>query len=204
MTQVFDEQNNLVPVTVVKVGPCPITQVKTVKTDGYNAIQIAFDEQKEARVAQPQIGHFNKAGVKAHRVLKEVRLDDVSGYKVGDVLTVNKFTKGQRVDVIGQTKGRGFQGVMKRWGFDGGPATHGSMFHRRGGSYGCRQTPGEIYKGKKMPGHMGVKQRTVQNLDVIKVIEDKNILLISGSFPGGKGEDVLVRDAKKQKRIQAA
>lgn len=203
MTQIYDEQNRLVPVTVVQAGPCPIVQIKTTETDGYNALQIAFDEQKEARVAQPQQGHFAKAGVKTHRVLSEVRLDDVSEYKVGDVLGVDKLEAGQRVDVIGQTKGRGFQGVMKRWNFSGGPASHGSMFHRRGGSYGHCQWPGEVQKGKKMPGHMGAKRRTVQNLDIVKVIEDKNLLLIRGSFPGGKGSDVFVRVAKKQKR-QAA
>lgn len=204
MTQVYDEANRLVPVTVVQAGPCPITQIKTKESDGYNALQIAFDEQKEARVAQPQLGHFKKAEVKPHRVLSEIRLDDVSSYKVGDVLTVSQFSAGQRVDVIGKTKGRGFQGVVRRWNFAGGPASHGSMFHRRGGSYGACQWPGEVYKGKKMPGHMGTKQRTVQNLDVIKVLEDKNIILIRGSFPGGKGEDVVVRVAKKQKRNQAA
>lgn len=203
MTQVYDADNRLVPVTVVEVGPCPITQIKTTEKDGYNALQVAFQQQSEKRIAQPQQGHFKKAGVNPHRVLREIRLKDVSDYKVGDVLTVSKFEAGQQVDIIGTTKGRGFQGVMKRWNFAGGPASHGSMFHRRGGSYGQRQTPGEVYKGKEMPGHMGDRQRTVQNLRIVKVLEDKNLLLVKGSLPGANNSLVLVRAAKKS-RNQAA
>lgn len=203
MTQVYDQDNRLVPVTVVEAGPCPITQIKTTDSDGYNALQIAFGETTEKRVSQPQVAHFKKAGVKPHRVLQEIRLDDVSEYKVGDVLDVSRFEEGQKVDVIGTTKGHGFQGVMKRWDFSGGRASHGSMFHRRGGSYGQCQWPGEVDKGKKMPGHMGSKRRTVQNLKIVKVLADKNLLLIEGSFPGSRGSDVIVRVAKKQKKKAA-
>jgi len=155
MTQVYDGENNLVPVTVVQAGPCPVTQVKTKATDGYNAVQIA------------------------------------------DVITVEKFTAGQMVDVIGTVKGRGFQGVVKRHNMDGQPDSHGHMMHRRIGSIGMRQTPGHVFKGKRMPGHMGQVQRTVQNLRVVQVLAEKNLLLIKGSFPGANGEVVLVRPAKK-------
>ena len=203
MTQVYDEANRLVPVTVIEVGPCPIVQIKTLKSDGYNAIQIGFNEQKENRVAKPQLAHFKKSGVKPCSQLSEFRTDDVAEYKVGDMLTVARFEAGQKVDVIATVKGRGFQGVMKRWNFDGGPAGHGSMFHRRGGSYGQCQWPGEVDKGKKMPGHMGDVRRTVQNLKIVKVIEDKNLLLVKGSLPGSNGSTVYVRTAKKQKK-QAA
>jgi len=161
MTQVYDGENNLVPVTVVQAGPCPVTQVKTKATDGYNAVQIAFGAQKESRLSAGEVGH------------------------------------GQMVDVIGTVKGRGFQGVVKRHNMDGQPDSHGHMMHRRIGSIGMRQTPGHVFKGKRMPGHMGQVQRTVQNLRVVQVLAEKNLLLIKGSFPGANGEVVLVRPAKK-------
>jgi large subunit ribosomal protein L3 len=200
MTQVYDANNQLVPVTVVEVGPCPITQVKTTETDGYNAVQIGFKAQKEHRVNKPDMGRFNKAGVEPQRMTQEFRTDAPSEFAVGDVLNASRFEEGQKVDVIGATKGRGFQGVVKRWNFSGGPRSHGSMFHRRGGSYGQCQWPGEVYKGRKMPGHMGNVRRTAQNLIIVKVLEDKNLLLIKGSFPGSKGSTVLIRDAKKAKK----
>ena len=203
MTQVYDEANRLVPVTVIEVRPCPIVQVKTLDSDGYNAVQIGFNEQTEKRVAKPQQGHFKKSGARLCSQLGEFRTDDVAEYKVGDTLTVTKFEVGQKVDVIATVKGRGFQGVVKRWNFDGGPGGHGSMFHRRGGSYGQCQWPGEVDKGKKMPGHMGDVRRTVQNLHVVKVIEDKNLLLVKGSLPGSNGSTVYVRTAKKQKQKAA-
>jgi large subunit ribosomal protein L3 len=199
MTQVFDENNRLHPVTVVQVGPCPITQIKTVESDGYNAVQIGYGEQKESRMSQAELGHLKKAKVAALSHLKEFRVDSVDDLNVGDVLTVDAFQQGEKVDVIGTTKGRGFQGVVKRYNFGGGPASHGSMFHRRGGSYGMCQWPGHIIKGKKMPGHMGAAQRTVQNLKVVKVVPEKNILLIRGSLPGNDGSLVVVRTAKKQR-----
>jgi large subunit ribosomal protein L3 len=200
MTQVFGEDNRLHPVTVVQVGPCPITQIKTIENDGYNAVQIGFGEQKESRLSKAEVEHLKKANVAPLSHLKEFRVEDISGLNVGDVLTVSSFQDGELIDVVGVTKGRGFQGVMKRYGFSGGPASHGSMFHRRGGSFGMRQTPGRIFKNKKMPGHMGDVRCTVQNLEIIKVIPEKHILLIKGSLPGGNGSLLSVRTAKKRKK----
>lgn len=198
MTQVFDNENRLVPVTAIEVGPCAVVQVKTAATDGYNAIQIAFGKRKASRLTQAMEGHFKKNGVEAAQHLAEVRTGEKAPeQKTGDVIKADIFKEGQFVDVIGVTKGRGFQGVMKRHNFGGGPAAHGSMFHRRGGSYGMRQTPGHIFRGKKMPGHMGDVQRTQQNLQVVKVLPDKNIILIKGSIPGAENSIVYVRDAKK-------
>ncbi|PWM30271.1 MAG: 50S ribosomal protein L3 [Verrucomicrobia bacterium] len=200
MTQIFDEGNNMVAVTVVEAGPCPVTQVKTAQSDGYEAVQIGFGAQKEQRVSKPSLGHLKKAGVAPVRKLMEFRVENASEYKPGDVLTVSAFQEGQIVDIIGTTKGRGFQGVMKRYNFAGQPETHGHMMHRRPGSVGCRQTPGHIYKGRKMPGHMGQVRRTTQNHPIVKILEDKNILLIKGSLPGAKGDFVVVRPAKKSKQ----
>ncbi len=201
MTQVFDDSNRLVPVTVIEVGPCPVTQVKTSETDGYDAVQIGFGPNKEHRVSKPELGHLKKADVEPLNHLKEFRTNgDAGDYKVGDVLTVERFDGVEKVDVIGTSKGRGFQGVVKRWGFAGGPSSHGSMFHRRGGSYGLCQWPGEIHKGKKMPGRMGGRRRTVQNLRVVRVIPEKNLMLVRGSFPGFNGSLVSIRPAIKQKK----
>ena len=200
MTQIYDGNNTLVPVTVVQAGPCPVVQVKTAESDGYNAVQIAYGAQKKQRLTKPVQGHFEKAGVDPHAVLGEIRFDDKAPeYKVGDVLTVATFKEGQIVDVIGTTKGRGFQGNVKRHNQAGQPDSHGHMMHRRPGSLGMRQTPGHVFKGKAMPGHMGQVRRTVQNLTVVKVLEDQNLLLIKGSFPGANGDLVFVREAKKAK-----
>lgn len=198
MTQVYDAQNTLVPVTVVEAGPCTVVQVKTVETDGYNAVQIGFTAKKAKNTSGAELGHAKKAGLDAApRVLAEVRLVDAPTLKVGDVVNATAFTEGQLVDVIGVTKGKGFQGVVKRWRVAGGPAAHGSMFHRRIGSIGMRQTPGRSWKNQSMPGHMGSERRTVQNLRIVKVIADKNILLVKGAIPGANGDDVLVRTAIK-------
>jgi large subunit ribosomal protein L3 len=199
MTQIYDENNNLVPVTVVQAGPCPVTQVKTLESDGYNAVQIAFGPNKESRLTAPELGHLKKAGVAAHSELGEIRFNEAPSLKVGDVLTVAKFAAGQLVDVIGNTKGRGFQGVMKRHNMSGQPETHGHMMHRRVGSIGMRQTPGHVFKGKRMPGHMGQVRRTSQNLKVMKIDEAQNLILIKGSFPGATGDLVIVRHAVKSK-----
>lgn len=199
MTQIYDENNNLVPVTVVQAGPCPVTQVKTIESDGYNAVQIAFGPQKESRLSAGEVGHLKKAGVAPHSELGEIRFQDATTLKVGDVLTVAKFAAGQLVDVIGTVKGRGFQGVMKRHNMSGQPETHGHMMHRRVGSIGMRQTPGHVFKGKRMPGHMGQVRRTSQNLKVVKIDEAQNLILIKGSFPGATGDLVVVRHAVKSK-----
>lgn len=200
MTQIYDGNANLVPVTVVQAGPCPVVQVKTTESDGYNAVQIAYGAQKKERLTKPEQGHFAKAGIDPHAVLSEIRFDDnAPEYKVGDVLTVTTFKEGQIVDVIGTTKGRGFQGNVKRHNQAGQPASHGHMMHRRPGSIGMRQTPGHVFKGKDMPGHMGQVRRTTQNLTVVKIVEDQNLILIKGSVPGANGDLVYVREAKKAK-----
>jgi large subunit ribosomal protein L3 len=198
MTQVYDAQNVLVPVTVVEAGPCAVVQVKTIETDGYNAVQIGFSQKKTKNTAGGEIGHAKKAGLEhAPRVLAEVRLKEAPTLKVGDVVNATSFTEGQLVDVIGVSKGKGFQGVVKRFRVAGGPAAHGSMFHRRIGSVGMRQTPGRVWKNQPMPGHMGSQQRTVQNLRIVKVIADRNLLLVKGAVPGANGDDVIVRTAIK-------
>jgi len=198
MTQVYDAQNVLVPVTVVEAGPCAVVQVKTTATDGYNAVQIGFSTKKAKNTSAAEKQHAAKASLKdAPRVLSEVRLADAPTLKVGDVVNVTTFSEGQLVDVIGVTKGKGFQGVVKRFRVAGGPASHGSMFHRRIGSVGMRQTPGRVWKNQAMPGHMGQLQRTVQNLRVVKIIAEKNLILVKGAVPGANGDDVIVRSAIK-------
>ena len=201
MTQVYDAQNVLVPVTVVEAGPCPVVQVKTVETDGYNAVQLGFGAQKAKNASKAEAAHAKKAGLETTpRVLNEVRLAAAPTVKAGDVVTVAAFTEGQTIDVIGITKGKGFAGVVKRFRVAGGPASHGSMFHRRIGSIGMRQTPGRSWKNQAMPGHMGSEQRTVQNLRVVKIIADKNLILVKGAIPGANGDDVIIRAGKKAKK----
>jgi large subunit ribosomal protein L3 len=198
MTQVYDSANCLVPVTVVEAGPCAVVQVKTTETDGYNAVQIGFSKQKAKNASKAEQQHAAKAGLTdTPRVLSEVRLTAAPTLKVGDIVTVTAFTEGQLVDVIGVTKGKGFQGVVRRWRVAGGPAAHGSMFHRRIGSIGMRQTPGRVWKNQHMPGHMGQEARTVQNLRVVKILADKNLILVKGAIPGANGDDVIVRSAIK-------
>jgi large subunit ribosomal protein L3 len=177
-------------------------QVKRADTDGYNAIQIGFGSKKEKNTSKGALGHFKKAGTSALRHLREIRLDSEPQEEAGSTLSVDIFDGEEKVDVIGTTKGRGFQGVVKRWNFAGGPASHGSMFHRRGGSYGMCQWPGKVIKGKKMPGHFGTDRRTVQNLKVVKILPEKNLILVKGSVPGATGSTILVRKAIK-KRVSA-
>lgn len=201
MTQVYDAQNVLVPVTVVEAGPCPVVQVKTVETDGYNAVQLGFGAQKAKNASKAESSHAKKAGLASTpRVLNEVRLTEAPSVKLGDVITVAIFSEGQVIDVLGISKGKGFQGVVKRFRVAGGPAAHGSMFHRRIGSVGMRQTPGRVFKNQRMPGHMGSESRTVQNLRVIKIVADKNLILVKGAIPGANGDDVIIRTAVKAKK----
>lgn len=198
MTQVYDADNVLVPVTVVEAGPCSVVQVKTVDSDGYNAVQIGFALKKTKNTSRAELNHAKKAGLEsAPRVLSEVRLTEAPTLKIGDIVTVETFKEGQFVDVIGVSKGKGFAGVVKRFRVAGGPASHGSMFHRRIGSIGMRQTPGRSWKNQAMPGHMGAERRTVQNLRVVKVIADRNLILVKGAIPGANGDDVVVRSAVK-------
>ncbi len=198
MTQVYDDKNVLVPVTVVEAGPNSIVQIKTVESDGYNAVQLGFSAKKAKNTSKAELNHAKKAGLAdAPRVLSEVRLDDKPTQSLGDLVSVTAFSEGQLVDVIGVTKGKGFQGVVRRFRTAGGPATHGSMFHRRIGSIGMRQTPGRSWKNQAMPGHMGQVRRTLQNLVVVKIIADKNLILVKGAIPGANGDDVIVRTAIK-------
>jgi large subunit ribosomal protein L3 len=197
MTQVYDAQNVLVPVTVVEAGPCAVLQVKTVENDGYNAVQIGFSSKKPKNSSKAELAHAKKAGVDtAPRVLSEVRLAGSPTLKVGDIVTVAAFQEGQLVDVIGITK-------VKRFRVAGGPAAHGSMFHRRIGSIGMRQTPGRTWKNQSMPGHMGSERRTVQNLRVVKIVAEKNLILVKGAIPGANGDDVIVRLAIKGQQKKA-
>ena len=193
MTQIFDEKGTVIPVTVIEAGPCNVVQIKTVETDGYDAVQLGFGEVKERKVNKPDMGHFKKANVSAQKHLREFRLADVNSVKVGDVIKADVFVEGDIVDIQGTTKGKGFQGVIKRHGQHRGPMQHGSMYHRRPGSMGSTSTPGRVFKGKKLPGHMGVEKVTVQNLEVVKVDLDKNALLIKGSVPGNKGSILKIK-----------
>jgi large subunit ribosomal protein L3 len=198
MTQVYDAGNALVPVTVVEAGPCPVVQVKTVESDGYNAVQLGFERKKVKNTSKAALNHAKQAGLaEAPRWLGEVRLTEPPAVKAGDVVTVAVFSEGQFVDVIGVSKGRGFQGVVRKHHVQGGPAAHGSMFHRRIGSIGMRQTPGRTWKNQAMPGHLGTDRCTVQNLLVVKVLAEKNLLLVRGAVPGANGDDVIVRTAIK-------
>lgn len=199
MTQIFDEKGNVIPVTVIEAGPCVVAQVKTVETDGYDAIQLGFGEIKDKHINKPEKGHFAKAKLANKKHLREFRLDSLEGIKVGDELKADVFEAGDKIDVQGTSKGKGFQGVIKRHGQHRGPMGHGSMYHRRPGSMGSTSTPGRVFKGKKLPGHMGAETVTIQNLEVIKVDLDKNIILVKGSVPGAKGSILKIKSSVKAK-----
>ncbi len=197
-TQVYDSRGNVVPVTVVLAGPNRVIQCKTVETDGYKAVQLGFDDQKEHRVAKPVLGHFKKFNAAPVKRVKEFR-DFSKEVKPGDVVGPALFAPGDFVDAIGVTKGRGFEGVVKRHHFRGGDSTHGAKgWHRRSGAIGQRLFPGTVMRGMKMPGHMGQVRRTVQNLEVVQVREADNVLLIKGAIPGAKGDYVVIRESKKR------
>jgi len=195
MTQVWSEDDKLVPVTVIEAGPCVVSQVKTIEHDGYAAAQLAFGDIKESKVNKPAAGHFAKAGVTPRRHIAEVRLDEGDEVKLGEELTVAMFEGVESVHVTGTSKGKGFAGVMKRHNFSGGPGGHGSHFHRATGSVGQASTPSRIFKGSKMPGHMGSETVTVRNLDVVKVDAEQNLLLVKGAVPGAKGALLTIRSA---------
>ena len=199
-TRVYDATGALIPVTVVLCGPNRVLQCKTVESDGYKAVQLGFDDQKEQRVTKPLLGHLKKFnGVPVKRI-REFR-DFPKEVKPGDTLTANLFAVGDFVDCIGVTKGRGIEGVVGRWSFRGGDSTHGAKgWHRRSGAIGCRLFPGHVNRGMKMPGHMGQERRTAQNLEVIQVREADHLILIKGSFPGSEGEYCIIREAKKMSR----
>ena len=197
MTQIFDEKGNVIPVTVIETAGNIVSQIKTVETDGYNAIQLGYGEIKDKHINKPEAGHFAKAKIANKKHLREFRLDSVEGITVGTELTVTEFAEGDRLDIQGTTKGKGFQGVIKRHGQHRGPMGHGSMYHRRPGSMGSTSTPGRVFKGKKLPGHMGRVTVTIQNLDVVRVDMDKNVILVKGSVPGPKGAILKVKSAVK-------
>lgn len=193
MSQIY-EDNSLIPVTVVEAGPCIVVQRKVKEKDGYNAVQLGFEEVKETRVNKPKLGHFRKAKVSPRRYLKEFRVEDIGGLKVGDMIKVGVFKEGDLVDVAGVSKGKGFAGVVKRYGFKGGPASHGAkQWHRRPGSIGASSDPSRVFKGKKMPGRMGSEKVTARNLKLVKIDEKLNLLLIKGSLPGRKGGFVAIK-----------
>jgi large subunit ribosomal protein L3 len=197
MTQVFNENGKIVPVTVVEAGPCVVVQKKSTEKDGYEAIQVGFDDIRANLVKKPRTGHFNKAGVSLKRVLKELRLEDCSSYEVGQEFKADIFTAGEKIDVSGISKGKGFQGCIKRWNQHRGPMSHGSKFHRAPGSMGASSDPARTFKNKKLPGHMGNVSTTVLNLEVVKVMPEKNIILIKGGVPGPNKGFVVIRNAVK-------
>ena len=197
MTQIFNEEGKVIPVTVIEAGPCVVSQVKTEETDGYNSIQLGFGAIKESKVNKPERGHFTKANIAPARYLREFRVDSIEDVKVGDELKADIFMAGDKIDIQGTSKGKGFQGVIKRHGQHRGPMGHGSMYHRRPGSMGSTSTPGRVFKGKKLPGHMGAETVTIQNLEVIKVDLDKNIILVKGSVPGVNGAILKIRQSVK-------
>jgi large subunit ribosomal protein L3 len=201
-TQVFTEDGRLVPVTVIEAGPCKVVQLKTKEKDGYDALQMGFDEvKKEKNIPKGRLGHFKKVSLPPYRFLREVELKGIE-VKVGDDIAVDIFNKGERVSVLGISKGKGFQGVMKRHNYRGGPGSHGSMFNRAPGSIGQSSYPSRVWKNKGMPGHMGDEKVTLKNLEVIDVKKDQNLLLVKGSVPGAKGGYVIIKSqaghAKKE------
>ncbi len=197
MTQIFDADGKVIPVTVVAAGPCMVVQKKTMENDGYEAVQVGFGDVREKSMNKPQKGQFAKADVAAKKYLREFRLDDCQALNVGDEIKADTFEAGEKIDVTGISKGKGFAGPMKRWGLHRGPMAHGSGYHRGSGSMGACSNPGRVMKGKKLPGHMGVVRVTVQNLEVVKVDAEQNLILIKGAVPGNKGGLVTLRDSIK-------
>jgi large subunit ribosomal protein L3 len=192
MTQIYSSDGNVVPVTVIEAGPCAVVQKKTVERDGYPALQLSFKEIAPAKLTKPLQGHFKKLNGKAYAILKEFRIAEADKYEVGDQITAEIFEPGEKVQVVGVSKGKGFQGNIKRWGFSRGPMTHGSKFHRAVGSSGMSASPSKVLKGKKMPGHMGATRVTVKNLEIVDLREQENIVLIKGAVPGRKNGIVTI------------
>ena len=197
MTQIFGEGGVVIPVTVVMAGPCVVTQKKTVETDGYEAVQVGFGDVKEKHLNKPQLGHFKKADTANKKYVREFRLDDAENYSVKDEIKADVFAAGEKVDATAISKGKGFQGAIKRHGQSRGPMAHGSKYHRHAGSNGACSDPSKVFKGKHMPGHMGSKKITVQNLVVVRVDAENNLLLVKGSVPGPKKSLVTIKEAVK-------
>ena len=198
MTQIFDEKGKVIPVTVIEAGPCVVTQKKTVENDGYNAVQIGFGDQKPQRVSKPLAGHFKKGDVAPKKTLRELRLDDISALNVGDLIKADTFETGERVDVTGKSKGKGYAGAIKRHGNRSLRASHGTgPVARQPGSMGAISDPSRIFKGKGMAGHMGCEKVTVQNLEIVKIDVENNLIAVKGAIPGPKGGVVVLTDSKK-------
>ena len=198
MSQLFLENGTLLPVTVIEAGPCTVVQLKTKQNDGYEAIKIGFGDVKEKSLNKPDKGQFDKSEITPSKYLKELRLDDCNGFKIGQSINISDmFELGDKVDISGISKGKGFQGAIKRWGQSCGPMSHGSKYHRRVGSMGANSSPGKVFKGKRLPGHMGVDKITVQNLQVVKIYEDKNLILVKGAVPGPKNGLLFIKSTVK-------
>ena len=197
MTQIFNEDGVLTPVTVLQAGPVVVTQVKTVENDGYSAVQVGFVDKREKLVNKPLKGHFDKAGVSYKRYIREFRLEDAESYALGQEIKADIFAAGEKIDATAISKGKGFQGAIKRHGQSRGPMAHGSKFHRHAGSNGSSSDPSHVFKGKKMPGHMGSKKTTVQNLEIVKVDVENNLLLVKGAVPGPKNAMVTIKETVK-------
>ena len=197
MTQIFDENGALIPVTVLQAGPCVVTQVKTVENDGYEAVQVGFVDKRDKLVSKPAKGHFDKAGVSYKRYVRELKLENAGEYSVKDEIKADVFAAGDRIDATAISKGKGFQGAIKRHGQHRGPMAHGSKFHRHQGSNGACSDPSKVFKGKGMPGHMGSKQITIQNLEIVRVDAENNLLLVKGAVPGPKKALVTVKETVK-------
>lgn len=197
MTQIFVEDGSIVPVTVLEAGPCTVTQVKTLENDGYSAVQVGFEDKKEKHTPKPEQGHFNKAEVSFKRFVKEFRFENAAEYTVGQEIKADVFEAGDKIDVSGTSKGKGYQGAIKRHNQSRGPMAHGSKYHRQAGSMGMASYPGRVFKGKKMPGHMGAEAVTIQNLEIVRVDVENNLILVKGAVPGPRKSIVTLRDAVK-------
>lgn len=198
MTQIFDQKGNVIPVTVIEAGPCSVVQKKTVENDGYNAVQVGFGAINPKNVNKPMKGHFDKAETAYKRILREFRFEDISQLNVGDIIKADTFAEGDRVDVIGTSKGKGYAGGIKRWNLHRLKETHGTgPVHRHAGSMGACSSPSRVYKGKKLPGHLGAERVTVKNLNVVKVDSEQNLIAVKGAIPGPKGGYVILRDSNK-------
>ena len=197
MSQIFDEKGRVVPVTVVEAGPCVVTQKKTVENDGYDAVQVGFGDIREKLVNKPETGHFAKAGVAVKRFVKEFRFENAAEYAVGQEIKADIFAEGDKIDATATSKGKGFQGAIKRHGQSRGPMAHGSKYHRHAGSNGACSDPSKVFKGKRMPGQMGGKKITVQNLEIVKVDVENNLLLVKGAVPGPKKSMVTIKETVK-------
>ena len=200
MTQVFSEDGTILPVTVVEAGPCTVTQIKTVDKEGYDALQLGFGEVREKHLNMAQRGHFESKDLEPKRHLAEIRVEDISGYELGQEINVDIFSKGDRVDITGRSRGKGFAGVIKRHNFRGGPASHGAHFHRAPGAIGACATPSRVFKGSRMPGRMGAEKVTTMNLEIVDIKPERNLLLIRGSVPGPDGGLLLIKESVKARK----